>query len=240
MSINNSDRKLVSIVTGTYNRPRELVKCIEQVRNQTYPNIEHVIVHDGPAQQIIEDIIHTTNNNSNVPIRYISTGRQWSHFLANSISAVPYQVAQWLASGDYLCWLADDEEIDPTHIEKLVDLLESRDVDFVYSKTNIWFSPDMRFVFAPCIIGRYPPVNGQITHALYRVELLDYAGFEPHVGSGTDWYQIDAWLKEGASCAMLEEASHTHRVDKLGDADSNKVKQELRGVVNGSKTTILA
>lgn len=225
-------RKLVSVVTGTYNRPRLVSKCIQEVRKQTYPNIEHCIVSDGP-----DELLRAWANNGwtqiegdayKVPIKFAETGRQWSHFLANSISAVPYQVAQWLASGDYLMWLADDEEITEDHIESLVDLLETEDVDFVYSKTNIWFNPETGRV-GENTIGVYPPINGQLTEALYRVELLDYAGFEPHVGSGTDWHQIQTWLDYGASCAFLDRVTHTHRVDKMGDVNARRTRQPLRG-----------
>lgn len=239
------DNKLVSIITGTYARPRELIKCIETVRAQTYPNIEHCIVHDGPlyeleteTAEIIQQLIYCGNNNSNVPIKFICTGRQWSHFLANSISAVPYQVAQWLASGDYLSWLADDETMEHNHIELLVNLLEECNVDFAYSKSEVWFNPNIdNRIRLPGVIGMNPPICGQITQALYRVELLDYAGFEPHIGSGTDWYQIDTWMKAGASWAFLDKVTHTHRVDKLGDRGLNKTKQILKGQLRDEVTS---
>lgn len=224
--------KLVSVITGTYNRPTLINRCIENVRKQTYPVIEHCIVSDGP-----DALLRIWNaqgwpqvkHERVVPIKFIETGRQWSHFLANSISAVPYQVAQWLASGDYLMWLADDEDITPDHIESLVNLLEQEDVDFVYSKSEIWFSPDLSPRWAPNVIGQPIPECGRITQALFRVELLDYRGFMTHVGSGTDWDQISTWMKEGASWAFLDRTTHSHRVDKMGDAGLNKIRQPLRG-----------
>lgn len=223
------NNKLVSVITGTYNRPRLLAKVIDEVRKQIYPNIEHCIVHDGPAEQIIRDIVSDDNNNSCVPIKFVETGRQWSQTLTNSISAVPYQVAQWLASGDYLMWLADDEEITADHISSLVNLLETKDVDFVYSKTEVWFNPELGRLLSPRIIGEDRPKSGNITHALFRYELLDYRGFVTHVGSGTDWDQINHWMEAGASWAFLDRVTHGHRVDKFGDINVNKEKLALRG-----------
>lgn len=228
-------RKLVSVITGTYNRPRLINRCIDVVRKQTYPNIEHCIVSDGPDELLRlwseTNWPEVENKRDNIPIKFVETGRQWSHFLASSISAVPYQVAQWLASGDYICWLADDEEIMEDHIASLVDLLEQRDVDFVYSKTKIWFNPMMGFRFANYEdeIGQPVPECGRITQALFRVELLDYRGFMTHVGSGTDWDQIKSWMDAGASWAFLDRVTHTHRVDKLGDTNTNKERQQLKG-----------
>lgn len=234
-----SDRKLVSVITGTYDRPRELKNAIESIRAQTYPNIEHCIVHDGPASDEVREVMgqafSTEKERENiVRLKWLETGRQWSQFLANSISAVPYQVAQWLSSGDYLMWLADDEEVTPDHIELLVNLLEAEDVDFVYSKTEIWFNPRAMkgYIRKNDIIGKSTPTCGNITQALFRAELLDYRGFMTHVGSGTDWDQVSNWMDAGASWAFLDQITHTHRVDKFGDSKLNKVKQTLRGSKN--------
>lgn len=226
-------RKLVSVITGTYDRHHLLYRCIENVRRQTYKEIEHCIVSDGPdfelALQNKSGWPGAAYSISARPIKFVETGRQWSQFLADSISAVPFQVAQWLASGDYLMWLADDEDITQDHVESLVNLLEEKDVDFVYSQSEIWFNPNMKPLFVGNIIGEDPPKCGRITQALFRAELLDYAGFESHVGSGTDWYQIRKWMEAGASWAFLPRVTHSHRVDKMGDKDLNHEKQKLRG-----------
>lgn len=226
-----SDRKLVSVITGTYDRPRELKNAIDTIRAQTYPSIEHCIVHDGPASEEVQEVMGQAFSDEKVKLKWVETGRQWSQFLANSISAVPYQVAQWLASGDYLMWLADDEEVTPDHIELLVNLLEERDVDFVYSKSEIWFNPRAMkgYIRKNDVIGKPTPTCGNITQALLRAELLDYRGFMTHVGSGTDWDQVSHWMEAGASWAFLDQVTHIHRVDKFGDRELNKVRQPLRG-----------
>lgn len=221
--------ELVSIITGTYHRPRELMNAVRDVQNQTYSNIEHVIVHDGPVldeYRLIKDIVQ---NGNKFPIKFYETGRQWSQFLADSISAVPFQVAQWMASGSYLMWMADDEEITEDHVELLVNLLEEKDVDFVFSRTEVWFPQTLNFTRPPCVIGSEKPRRGDITQALFRAELLDYRGFMTHVGSGTDWDQIEAWIQAGASYAFLDKVTHSHRVDKMGDYGLNKTRQRLRG-----------
>jgi glycosyltransferase involved in cell wall biosynthesis len=222
-------RKLVSVLTGTYNRPKEIRNCIKEVRKQDYPNVEHVIVSATPDKQLRELVEISNKYDIAHKITYAETGRQWSQFLANSISAVEFQMAQWLAKGDYLMWFADDEEITPDHISSLVDLLEREDVDFVYSQTEVWFNPSLKSVYLPRVIGGPVPRCGDITQALYRVELLDYRGFRTHVGSGTDWDQVKSWMDAGASWAFLERVTHTHRVDKWGDVDARTERQLLRG-----------
>jgi glycosyltransferase involved in cell wall biosynthesis len=219
-------RKLVSVVTGTYQRHELLFEAIDNVRGQTYPNIEHVIVSDGPDQPLRE--VMRAFPRATRP-KFAELGRHWSSFLAESVSAVPFQVAQWLASGDLLVWLADDEWMAPDHIESLVDLLEATDSDFVYSRAELWFNPELGD-FPSRIVGTDPPRWGQVANALYRAELLDYRGFEPHVGSGTDWDQVKHWMAAGARWAMLDRVTFRHRVDKLDEGpDMRMERQPLRG-----------
>ena len=43
--------ELVSVIIPTYNRYDYLLKTLESVRNQTYKNIEIIIVNDGSKQE---------------------------------------------------------------------------------------------------------------------------------------------------------------------------------------------
>lgn len=237
-----SDRPLVSVLTGTWNRHGLLLETIQNVRTQTYRPLEHVIVHDGPD---LDDLgvklyeseqrhraatidAYVGNDSDFVPIRFVDLGRHWSSFLAASISAVPFQVAQWLARGDYLCWWADDERASPDHVESLVDLLEATDSDFVYPYVRLVPGPGVPLT--PHVIGSDPPRLGQITHALFRADLLDYRGFTTHVGSATDWDQVSAWVAAGARWAMLPEVTFEHRIDKLGEGAAFRAERRpLRG-----------
>lgn len=225
-------RPLVSFVTGTYQRPDMLKELIENVRQQTYRPLEHCIAAEPSADPSVNEAVRSViawarDGGTDVPIKFIETGRWWSGFLANSISAVPYQMAQWMSSGEYLCWLADDERLREDHVEKLVALAESSQADFAYPLQGCyWRGAITRHVNW---IGGPVPQYGQITHALYRAELLDYRGFEINVGSGTDWDQVRHWMAAGARWAFLPEQTFTHRVDKAGDAGARLVKQPLRG-----------
>jgi glycosyltransferase involved in cell wall biosynthesis len=223
-------RPLVSVVTGTFNRHELLLEAIENVRAQSYRPLQHVVVTDGPdpwVRSLVEG--YQQRQDSSLTYTIAECGRRWSSFLAASLSAVPFQVAQWLARGDYLCWLADDEAMTPDHIESLVELLEATESDFVYSRSYLWGNPALGW-FPPRIIGADPPFCGSVTNVLYRAELLDYRGFEPHVGSGTDWDQVDHWMRAGARWAMLDRVTHRHRVDKLGEGPEYRAeRQPLRG-----------
>jgi glycosyltransferase involved in cell wall biosynthesis len=231
-----TDRPLVSAICGSFERPDMLAELIENLRQQTYRPLELCVAMEPSDDEAINeeyralvereqtaDLIKSLD----LPIKFVELGRHWSSFLANSISAVPFQVAQWLASGDLLMWSADDERFTPDHVEKLVALLEKEQADFAYPLQGCyWRGAITRHVNW---IGTQTPMYGQITHALYSVNLLDYRGFEVNVGSGTDWDQVKAWMKAGARWAFLEEKTMSHRVDKAGDTGARLTRQPLRG-----------
>jgi glycosyltransferase involved in cell wall biosynthesis len=223
---------LVSVITGTFERPRMVAELIRNIRAQSYRPLEHCIVAEPSEDERINielrAVIEAARADaSDVPIKFVEVGRHWSRFLANSISAVPFQVAQWLSSGAYLCWGADDERFRPEHVEKLVALAEAEQADFVYPRMGCYWHGDLTRDLN--WIGSPQPSRGQITHALFRADLLDYRGFMTHVGSGTDWDQIANWIDARARWAFLPEQTMTHRADKQGDNGEWRQRRPLRG-----------
>lgn len=206
-------RKLVSVVTGTYQRHELLMGAIENVRQQSYRPLEHVIVADGP-DPVLRARIDAIRDDGDVPIIFAELGFHTSSVLRDSISAAPFMVAQLMGRGTLEMWLADDERmLTEDHIEKLVDLLEAYDADFAYPRVRCYREPpnpkyDM-------VIGTNPPRHGQFTHMLYRRDALDKGAlFRTHIGSGTDWDACSRLMQSGARWVFLNETTLSHRVDK--------------------------
>ena len=49
-----ADRPLVSVITVVYNGARHLAQCIEAVANQSYSNIEHIVIDGGSTDGTID------------------------------------------------------------------------------------------------------------------------------------------------------------------------------------------
>lgn len=215
-------RKLVSVVTGTYQRHDLLLEAIENVRQQTYRPLEHVIVSDGPDRAVrlmVEEQQQVAEYHGHPEIRFAELGFWSSGLLRDSISAAPFMVAQLLARGEYQITLSDDERfLDTDAIAKLVDNLEMYDADFSYSKAEITFAWDAQ---KRDVIGCNPPRMGQITQFLYRRDALDRGMlFRTHVGSGTDWDSVSRTMQfrlpghHPTRWVYVPEILTTHRADK--------------------------
>jgi GT2 family glycosyltransferase len=215
-------RPLVSIITGTWQRHDLLLEAIANVREQTYRPLEHVIVSDGP-DPTLADLMERERRRDElrpmvrgalpvVPIRFVECGRHWTGELSDSYAAAPFMVGQMLARGEYACLWADDERAEPDHLEKMVDLIEATEADFVFPYVRFWWKdrPDQAMV-----IGADPPVLGSITHWLYRPSMIEKARgpYRTHVGRANDWEFIERAMRGGATWAMLPEVTFSHRAD---------------------------
>jgi len=205
-------RPLVSILTPTWERSELLAGAIENVRAQTYRPVEHVIVSDGQGDRATYELVMAALSSvSDVPIRYVALGRNWSSFLVDSFCAAPTTAAMLLAQGEYQAWLADDERMDPEHIELLVALLEARGADFAYSRVRMWMKGTEG---SSWVIGTDPPRCGQITNVVYRAEVLRHGLFAFGAGGIGDWATINRWINAGATWAYLDRVTLTHRADR--------------------------
>lgn len=72
---------LASVIIPTYNRKKQVLRIIEELSNQTYPNIEVVITDDGSTDGT-EEAIKEMRSKVKYPIKYISTNRTEGYNLA--------------------------------------------------------------------------------------------------------------------------------------------------------------
>lgn len=100
---------LVSIIVRTCGRPNVLRETLISLRNQTYKNIEIVIVEDG--ENLSEKMIK--NEFSDLNIKYEATGQKKGRcYVGNR--------AMEIANGEYLNFLDDDDLFFADHVETLL------------------------------------------------------------------------------------------------------------------------
>lgn len=111
MSVDDPSAPLVSVVITTYNRPDLLPRAVESVRNQTYENVEILVVDDcsaTPAASVLEAgpnlrvVRHEENRGANAAR---NTGIRES-------------------SGEFVAFLDDDDTWDPTKLARQVEAFD--------------------------------------------------------------------------------------------------------------------
>lgn len=116
------DKPLVSIIIRTCGRPQILKKALESVKEQSYLNLEIIVVEDG--KNYSESFI--TENYSDLNIQYYATGKQEGRCRIGNIG-----MSQ--AKGKYLNFLDDDDYLLPNHVETLVARLEETGYSAAYA-----------------------------------------------------------------------------------------------------------
>lgn len=113
---------LVSIIVRTCQRPEVLEETLISLRNQTYTNVEIIVVEDGEpsAKEMIKNKFFDLN------IIYHSTKK---HLGRSAVGNIGLE----MANGEYINFLDDDDLFFADHIETLVNAFEKTTKAAVYS-----------------------------------------------------------------------------------------------------------
>jgi glycosyltransferase involved in cell wall biosynthesis len=111
----SSNAPRVSVGMPVYNGERYLAQSIEAILNQTFRNLE-LIISDNCSDDRTEQICRSYAARDS-RVRYfrqdVNRGAAWNH-----------NVVFELSSAEYFKWQTDDDECDPTLLEKCVAVLE--------------------------------------------------------------------------------------------------------------------
>ncbi|WP_283746697.1 glycosyltransferase family 2 protein [Bacillus cereus] len=117
----------VSIIIPTYNSESTIKNTIYSCLNQTYKDIEIIVIDDG-----------SSDNTGNI-VRSIEDSRIKYNFYENQGRSIARNIGLKLACGKYIQFLDSDDTIDSKKIEQAIHLLEKKpEVAAVQCGTNYW------------------------------------------------------------------------------------------------------
>jgi glycosyltransferase involved in cell wall biosynthesis len=162
---------MFSIITPTIGRST-LLKTCESIDKQTFTEWEHLVVFDGPEQEVevFKQIEHPQR-------KIIFSGKNFGDY-GHSIRFFSWDLAKY----DYLMYIDDDDY----YHEECLEIL----------KTNL--NPDANFTFFPCRRFRckflnIPPGSGVTVSCQYVHKRIDHNGCPirfPPGGHGKDSWWI--------------------------------------------------
>ena len=126
---------LVTVITIVRNRKETLPQTITSVLNQSYANIEYVIVDGASTDGTIEVI---KQFDGKVDLWISEPDRGPTDAFNKGIS---------LARGDFIFWLSSDDWIDPDFIETAVQTLLRSGADFVFGNMAMYKNGDPACIF---------------------------------------------------------------------------------------------
>ena len=204
------DKGLVSVVTATYNMGEYVGLAVESVLQQTYANVESIVVDDGSSDGTVEMM---TRFDDDPRVTFIRLPK-------NCGQAVAKNTGLQAARGDCLAFVDADNVWMPDKLERQMPLFDCSDrVGVVYSDVQ-FIDGDGRLL--PYIRRSYH--DGRITEplllenfvnfnsAVVKRECIERKGiFDESIAMGIDW---DLWLRvsTGYEFAFLDEATYSYRI----------------------------
>jgi len=182
------EKPLVSVITVTRNRAKLIGRCIDSVLNQTYTNLEHIII-DGASTDETDEIISGYHDSR---LKYIKLESNWS-----VVKSLMHGALQ--AKGKYLTFLDSDDEYVSEKLEKQVALMEtlSEEYGLVYCWMTYFDSSKNNEVirihgaklkgFVPIEAAAQPTVSGTPTFLFRKKVFLELGGWNEDNPIPTDW-----------------------------------------------------
>jgi len=172
------DRPLVSAVICTFRRQDVIKNAIRSVQNQTYPNIEIIVVDDASPDRT-KDTVEEIGNGR---VKYLRHGQ-------NKGQAAGRNTGIHAANGEYIAFLDDDDEWYPKKIEIQIKSCMEKGFDVVLSASMFGDGGLKRFGRPEVTMedlrqgNDFAPGSGLMA----RASVLRDLRFDESIGQGEDW-----------------------------------------------------
>ncbi len=185
----------VSVIIPTYNRFKFLLNAIESIKNQTYKNIEIIIVNDKSSEKEyythdFKDckVIHLEKNSQNI-FGFACPGGYQRNFGMKK------------ATGEYIAFLDDDDVWLPNKLE--IQLKEMIEKNFLVSFTDVYIGKG--------VYNKNKKYKTSINHYMKDIKYKNYVNeFKKNKILKKDMLNIGNFTS-GSSCLIM----HKSVIDKV-------------------------
>lgn len=219
-----SEARLVSVVVPVYNVEIYLERCIRSIVEQSYTNLEIIIVNDG-----------STDNSLRIALRWKDKDPRIIVLDQENRGLGPTRTrGAFAAKGEYLAFVDSDDYLHPDFVKHMVEKAVSTDSQVVYCDVKkVWDdNDDIRVMRFPLLaeegrrVSEFPQLLNQsglwTWNKLYRRELWERLKIEQPANAVEDICTIFVLLVKGERIAQVSETLYfyTQRGDSLSYADS--------------------
>lgn len=221
------NKPLISAVITTHNRLNLLKKAVKSVKNQTYSNIEIIIVNDNSNDGTVEYLNELSDHDRS--ILHINISPEESH-------GGNYARNQGIknASGEYIAFLDDDDEWLPEKIEKQIGFFQKcPSYGMVYCGRRIEKNntvqeeqlPDVKFtgdLKETCFEGIFCVTSMMVVK---KSILLDLNGFDEELKA---WQEYDLCIRL-ADKTLIGYVNDPLIIYRIISSDKNRVSNNFYG-----------
>lgn len=176
-----------AIITPTYNRFDLLVRNIESVQKQDYPQYEHIIIDDSTGNKTQENIKHLLLDKK---IRYFkNSSNRWVNYCRN------FWIKMLSQDVDYILFLDDDDYLNSWALIKAHDIIQKHDYSW-YVSNKKWISNIKKYNTTYNYFNDYflwSQIQWDTSHII-KTEILSWIRFSPYIKQSEEWlFFIELW-----------------------------------------------
>jgi glycosyltransferase involved in cell wall biosynthesis len=187
----------ISIIIPYYKGEEYIHETLKSVYDQTYQDLEVIIVNDGSERAAL-DLIEKNEAFKNLKIIHQKNQGQ-SSARNNGVKS---------ATGKYILFLDCDDLIDKTFLEKTHQILsKNKEIRICYTKGKFFEKTDKEWVLQPFNTFDFLIENCiPITALIYKEDLEKVGGFDTQLNYYEDW---DLWI------SLVEMDVKIHKIDEF-------------------------
>jgi len=245
----------ISLIIPVYNMEVHLRRCLESIIDQTYKNIEIILINDG-----------SKDNTLKICKEYLALDKRIKVIdKVNEGVSVARNYGLEAATGDYIGFIDPDDWIEPNMYESMLETIKSNNCNIAfcnYYKDNKFNSSQKTFKFKKDVLGkldiidelignmigiedilpRYYNVMGCVWRCLYKREFIEkyQLRFKPGITIMEDLiFTIEALIYCDKVCIdhnvlyhyMQNKTSSLHKYNKKMWLDQMAVHETLEGML---------
>lgn len=202
---------LISVIVPVYNAEKYVERCVYSICNQTYSNLEIILINDGSSdnsQSICEELIKKDS-------RIILLNQE------NGGSSIARNTGLENASGDLIAFVDSDDYIDETMYEKMFQLMTEHNLDVVEIERNAVSDKvifDNSFTIENPVISTERIIKTtafQVWKRLYKRFVVEDMRFIPHIIHQDVFFTIDV-INKVSSIGFLNSALYQYNRESIG------------------------
>lgn len=227
---------MISVIVPVYNVEKYLHRCIGSIRNQTYNNLEIILVDDG-----------SSDNSGKICDEYsnIDTRIKTRHTLNNGL-VMARKTGLDMVKGEYTAFVDADDWIEEDMYEKLLSKAMETDADFVHShyyredeKENILWEAeydgkmfygeeyDKEILLEECVFG-HKKIEQSLCTKLYKTDFIKecYNNVPNYQNYGEDLLCLCESILNSKKIAIFSKAFY-HYVIRQGSITDNITEETI-------------
>ena len=219
----------ISIIVPAYNIEKYIAKCIISIKNQTYKNIEVIIINDGSSDNTLNIIKETVSADARF-IVFDQKNTGVSVARKNGINA---------STGEYIGFVDGDDCIEPDMYEKLVSNILTSDAEISHcgykkilpnNKTEYYYNTGKKII-QDNFTGKRDLLSGEfiepgLCNKLYSAKLFKNINFDKFSGiKNNEDLLLNFFLFSAAEKSVYEDFcpyNYVYRADSASNAKLNE------------------